>query len=614
MTSNSTETPKPEPTLDLPAVDLAELHGRFHQILQAGADQATTRQAILQTIAESLKSGGVALLTRDAESNWDLKPGYAVGRVPRRNDFVEKYAASCEQAVSRNAVHVETVLGLNAVFLPICAVHDEPAVLLILKKELSLANDAKVLETVAEYVGLWIREKQSRQRDWQLNALAAIIELIAEMESCQSAVQGAENCVNHLLNYLGATQVSMATRVRGKLPIAAISGCTKLAVGSELAQLHETVLNEAALRGEATRWPVADEKSGHLLLAHRNLAQKYGYQELYSIPLETAGGDPVGALLVAFQTPTDPETDHLSFLKAAGPRLASAIDVIQRAEAQSLFGLVKRAAYGIAKSKQRFLIAVAVLLAILLSIPVPYRVRCQCVLQPSIKREVVAPFDGVIRQSSVDAGDQVSGGQVLAQMDDRDTLLQLASTRAQLEKAKKQREIALAQRDIPQSIEADLEAKSLEAKLRLLSLQLQKSQIRNPLDGVVLSSRMDDLDGTTVRKGDLLYEVGSPRMLRCEIAIPSEDLANLKPDSPVKIWINGYESYPVQARLVRIRPKSELRNAKNVFVGELEIDNRDHRFRPGMTGIVRLDGKPNPLGWNLFHKPISFIQSRLTWW
>ena len=81
-----------------------------------------------------------------------------------------------------------------------------------------------------------------------------------------------------------------------------------------------------------------------------------------------------------------------------------------------------------------------------------------------------------------------------------------------------------------------------------------------------------------------------------------------------KVWIEGQEDRPVTGKILRIHPRSETRDAKNVFVAQIEFPNEDERLRPGMKGSVRIDGEKRSLGWSLFHKPVNYVRSRLTWW
>ena len=253
------------------------------------------------------------------------------------------------------------------------------------------------------------------------------------------------------------------------------------------------------------------------------------------------------------------------------------------------------------------------LLGILL-LPVQYRVRCTCELDVMTRRFAVAPFDGIVKEGFVEPGDLVQQGQRLASMDGTALTYQMATVKADLAKARKLREIELKHRDIPKSMVAGLEAESLEAEQQLLEFQKAQIEVRSPVDGIILSGSLEKSVGASATQGQTLFEVGPIDQLIVEIAIPADEIAHVRSDQTVRVWVDGFESSSFTGMIESIAPRSELRDARNVFVAEIRIDNQDGRLRPGMKGRVRIDCDRHPLGWNLFHKPANFILSRLTWW
>ena len=101
---------------------------------------------------------------------------------------------------------------------------------------------------------------------------------------------------------------------------------------------------------------------------------------------------------------------------------------------------------------------------------------------------------------------------------------------------------------------------------------------------------------------------------KIEIAIPADDASQVKKGHPVTVWIEGQEDRPLESVIERIHPRSEIRDALNIFVAELRFENPEETLRPGMKGVVRIDAEKRSLGWSLFHKPINYLRSRLTWW
>ena len=131
---------------------------------------------------------------------------------------------------------------------------------------------------------------------------------------------------------------------------------------------------------------------------------------------------------------------------------------------------------------------------------------------------------------------------------------------------------------------------------------------------MVLSGSLERAEAASVETGQVLFEIGPIKPMRVEISIPSNEIAQIDTGCEVKVWIDGQEDDPIVGEIKKIHPRSETRDAQNVFIAELEFPNDDERLRPGMKGSARIDGNKRSLGWSMFHKPMNYVRSHLTWW
>jgi hypothetical protein len=82
---------------------------------------------------------------------------------------------------------------------------------------------------------------------------------------------------------------------------------------------------------------------------------------------------------------------------------------------------------------------------------------------------------------------------------------------------------------------------------------------------------------------------GEPvRALRDYAAVPEEDLAQVAAGDPAVVRLDAISGGSFEGRLVRIRPRGEIRDNKQVFVAEVELENVSEQLRPGMKGRRRL--------------------------
>ncbi len=84
--------------------------------------------------------------------------------------------------------------------------------------------------------------------------------------------------------------------------------------------------------------------------------------------------------------------------------------------------------------------------------------------------------------------------------------------------------------------------------------------------------------------------------------MPAEDYFNIKSGQAVTVSFDGFVGENFEGTILRIRPRSEVRDGKNVFVAEVEVQNFDFRLRPGIQGFATITGDKHSIAWNTFHK------------
>ena len=119
---------------------------------------------------------------------------------------------------------------------------------------------------------------------------------------------------------------------------------------------------------------------------------------------------------------------------------------------------------------------------------------------------------------------------------------------------------------------------------------------------MVLTGELDKLTGAPVRMGQALFEVAQLDPLRIELEVPAADYFYLKSGQVVSIQFEGFVAEKFHGVIKTVRPRSEIRENRNVFVAEFELANQDLRIRPGIQGFATITGDRFPIVWNLFHK------------
>jgi len=203
--------------------------------------------------------------------------------------------------------------------------------------------------------------------------------------------------------------------------------------------------------------------------------------------------------------------------------------------------------------------------------------------------DVIAKVDGEVRQILFEEGSQVKAGDVLARLDGDRLRLELNESRARLEKMRSDfernkdlREKGLLSEGEFEKLRYDLEA--LEASFNLASLELDYTQIRAPIDGVV-SERYIKV-GNTIRVGDPVFRVTSFDPLVVYLHVPEREYRQIHAGQPVAIDIDALAGQRTLAAVTRVSPVVDPDTG--TFKITIEIRDDERRIKPGMFGRMSI--------------------------
>ena len=261
--------------------------------------------------------------------------------------------------------------------------------------------------------------------------------------------------------------------------------------------------------------------------------------------------------------------------------------------------------------KAKWAAVVCVLLSALLAVPWPYKVRCDCTVEPVVRRYVAAPFNGTLDQALARPGEVVGQGMVLARLDGRELTWERASVESDHGRAEKRRDAAFAARNYAEAEIAKLEIERLAMKMQLLDHRVDHLEVRSPIDGVVTSGDLERAQGAPVELGQTLFEVAPLDRMIVEVAVPQREIAHVAAGQSVLVRLDALPQRSWELELERVQPRSELRDHDNVFLAEVSLNNADGSLRPGMDGRAAIVTRRRSLAWIVFHKP---WESLLMWW
>ena len=585
-------------------LDLRQLHLHVAKIIKAGSDaeqmagdavalvsKLTSAQLVVYFAADSSGNLSVAAQHRVAVS--DEVAGYwleLLGEQAARS-CNEKRVQIPQLQQSRIAMCVAVERpdapadALAAVFLPAAG---RPEALLV------------TLQLVAGLLSAYHLQHQNLAADWELSTACAILELVAAAGKAADVRNAGVRLVNAVKNYLGCERVAIGLKKRRgtQCKVLAISGMADINPQAELPQAVQGALVEAVRGGDWTAWPAEKGPGEGLLPAHARLSTVSGEGRVCSAPLRSADGAVVGGWVFWGLENSDARSRGERFARVAAAPVGTSLVLLKHGQINPVRRLIRK--WRLLERKS-FWIAIASLFLICFSFW-PYRIGCDCVIEPVKKRYVVAPFDGVFEKSLVRPGDVVGKEQKLAQMDGRELRMEVAGVVADYHRARKSRDVnQAAGKTAPAQIDA-LEMQCKEQNRHLLESRIKNLDIKSPEAGIVVSGDLERTQGTPVKAGQALYEIAPLDRMIVEIEVRDEDVANVETGQKVAVKLDAYPGKVWKGTIAKIHPRSEIRNSNNVFIAEVDLAQSGEVLRPGMKGSATITTSSHTLLWIMLHK------------
>jgi hypothetical protein len=471
------------------------------------------------------------------------------------------------------------------------------------------------VELASLILGHSLTNRSRLAAEQELGAAAAIIDLAARLEKAKNLDEACQILVDEMSRHTACPQVAIGTLASesDSCRLRAYSGDRGTSMAADTKSAIEAAFDEIVIRDEESVWPPEVETRRTGLLTHRRLIDDGVAECVIGAPLRNRDGSVFGAWVFLGATAMISTPATRQFIRACEYRLAETLNLVKRAERpawkRSLDGLVKK----LGGSPRRTVAFGIAIMAGLYAIPIPHNVNGNCELQPVTRRFVAAPFDGTLDKTLVEPGDVVEKNQLLARMDDREINLELAGADAEHHRASKERDTHLAKQDIADAQLARYEMERLKLRQRLLTHRSENLEIRSPIAGLVIDGDLKRSEGIPLATGDTMFEIAPIDRMVVEIAIPETDIAHAKVGQDVSVSLEGVRGQSLTGKLVRIHPRSEMKDDEHVFIGEVEFDNPEGRLLPGMHGHASIDSGFEPMGWIVFHRPCEAFLFWMGW-
>ena len=475
----------------------------------------------------------------------------------------------------------------------------------------SLLRQQWLTGMLAQTARQWQQKRVAMQIAVESRSLSDSLQLVQEISVAENPGLAAIVLVNRLRKLFGASQVGLSLNKQGSRgKVIAVSDVEQFDGNSAAGKLLSSAINQAITYQDNVVWPEHDPAQPS---AHTLPLQQYGESisasSVAAIQLTDLHDQPTGALLISREggALTD---QQLGYMQKVGKLAFSQYESVARAN-RSVAEVLRDRLTPRSWSKTAKLAALVFSIAML--IPLPYRVKCDCSVQPTSRRFVAAPYHGVLEKSLVEAGEIVTAGQVVARMDGRQLRIELAGLKAEHKGARRKSDSSRAIGEVAQSQIAKMEMRRLAAQIELTKTRMQDLEVRSPIDGIIVSGDLEKAQGAPLETGQTLFEVAPLEKMVAEIGVPESEIQYINNDDTVTLKLNAFPFQSWTGKVERIHPGTEVIDDQTVFVTEVELDNEQGLLKPGMEGAAKISTHWTPLGWNLFHNTWENVRCWTVW-
>ena len=257
---------------------------------------------------------------------------------------------------------------------------------------------------------------------------------------------------------------------------------------------------------------------------------------------------------------------------------------------------------------------VTLALAFLCFVPVTYRLKSAVILRTDDVSFMTAPFDGYIEQAHVRVGDELAAGDTLLVMDRSDLFLEEAALAAEKNRYQRELEKARADQALADVRIGEAMHDQAVARLDLVRHRLSQAVIRAPSAAVVVEGDQMERVGSPVTQGDVLFRLGRTDRIYAELEVEEAEIQHVSSELDGEISLASQPGETFKIKVVRVEPSAVSKEEGNVFLVRCELpEGFSSWWKPGMTGVAKLNAGDRTLLWIFTHRTIDFLRLRL-WW
>jgi len=485
-------------------------------------------------------------------------------------------------------------------------------------------DDLFLLNSIAETAASALNNAGMLQAERKVQILETLVKVSAEITSTLDLDRVLDAIVTGPGAVIPYERAAIALEERGRLKIRAVTGMPRINPQDPNVARLQDILEWASLSNEEVSFSQHGEEFEDPRQETQAKFGKYfsesGMRGFYAVPLADDDGR-VGTLSFESSDPDFLGVAHLEMIKILSAQATVALRNASLYREVPFIDLLKpvldkkRKFLALEKRRRAALVVggVAALLFLLI-FPLPLRVVGDATVSPAQSVFIQPEVEGTVQRVQVREGDAVSAGTTLATLSDWQYRAQLAAAQAKYETAVSQMNRALNSNDGSEAGIQRIQADYWASELARARERLDHTQLRSPINGVVVTPHVEDLVGRKLLPGDTFAEVVDTSRAIVDVAIDADDVLLLHPGEKASIKLEGFPTRTFHGVVTVVSPRSQVQGTDRFFFARVLVPNADGAIRDGMQGRGKVLTGWSPAGKVIFRRPAIWIWSKLWSW
>ncbi len=483
----------------------------------------------------------------------------------------------------------------------------------------SIEQTAQSLKLISDTPAVYGRFRAEHQAERGTVHLAEALDLMVLLNGEKRYMSTAMCLVNETASRYNCQRVSLGWIESEYVRLQAISHMEKFEKKMDIVQSLEAAMEEAFDQNEEILLPSPSENTT-VTRDHEAFSKEQETGFMVSLPIRlddlTVGvltcerkEIPFSDLDVrGLRILCDQAARRLDDLKKSDKWIGARLADKARTAASRLFGVEHTLAKCVS-------LLVCSLLFFLLFGTLEYRVEAPFILRSDDVRYLPAPFEGYIEDVFVKVGEKVNEGDLLLTFDTGDLLLEESAAIGNRHRYTREAEKARAENTLAEMNIALAMAEQAQARLDLARYHLKRAELKAPFSGIVVEGDLEKMLGASVKKGDVLLKVSRIETMYTELEVNERDIHELAEGATGEIAFISQPQLSFPITIERIEPVAlAKKETGNVFlVRGLSSEGLAEWWRPGMSGVSKINAGKRNIFWILTHRTADFIRMRL-WW